>query len=334
MVVHFICMGNVYRSRLAEAYLNSLHLPHVKATSSGVYANMNLWGPIGSYTVPLLEDDGILNLTAPKWTQVSQAVIDQADVVICVNREVYSRVKAEFTLPLRTFIWDITDINKLLPQWQYHEAEVVAVTQRTYRHIKQRVDELAWLLTKPRSKSLLDIYAPDGRKLGIKADIDTVHQKGLWHRGVHAALYTRDGGLLLQKRSQSIIGNPGLWDFSMGGLSESGETGDQTLRRELKEELGLSLAKAEFLTTWRYNHYLSRYGLHSRALVDTYLVEIPTGVKLTIQPSEVAEAKVLPIKEATEFILAGHSHLGQTVPAHAFYRHLLRAIDQRLGVAV
>lgn len=336
MTVHFVCMGNVYRSRLAEAYLNSLGLPHVKASSSGVQASQNLWGPIGSYTVPLLEADGILKYTAPHWTQVDQSVIDSADIVICVNREVYSHLKANYRLPMRTFIWDITDINKLVPRWQYQTDEVRAVTRRTYRHIKTRVDELAQLLLKPHSKSMIDVYAPDGIKLGWQADVDTVNQKGLWHAGVHAVLYTPDGELLLQKRSQNIIGSPGLWDLSLGGYVDGGEEPEQALRREIGEELGAGkiIQDIKPLGLSRHSHYLPHYGLHSRVLLNSYAVKISHPQHLRLQKKEVDAVKLLSVGEATRFVKAGHGQLGQTLNCHRYLLKLIEAVKPELSTAL
>jgi protein-tyrosine-phosphatase len=40
MRVHFVCTGNLYRSRMAEAYLRSKAIPGLEVTSSGVLAEM------------------------------------------------------------------------------------------------------------------------------------------------------------------------------------------------------------------------------------------------------------------------------------------------------
>ena len=71
-----------------------------------------------------------------------------------------------------------------------------------------------------------------------------VHDKNLLHRAVHALVYDQDGRLYLQKRSLSKDTNPGLWDTSMGGHLESGETYDQAAIRETFEELGIVLEQA------------------------------------------------------------------------------------------
>jgi protein-tyrosine-phosphatase len=50
MRVHFICRGNVYRSRIAEAYLKSLELEGLEVLSSGTIARER-----SEFTKPIAE---------------------------------------------------------------------------------------------------------------------------------------------------------------------------------------------------------------------------------------------------------------------------------------
>ena len=55
-----------------------------------------------------------------------------------------------------------------------------------------------------------------------------------------AALLVRDGRVLLCLRSATRAYYPGVWDLP-GGHIEPGESDDAALRRELREELGITL---------------------------------------------------------------------------------------------
>jgi 16S rRNA (adenine1518-N6/adenine1519-N6)-dimethyltransferase len=67
-----------------------------------------------------------------------------------------------------------------------------------------------------------------------------VHGNNLRHRAVHLLIFNRRGELFLQKRSRWKDRHPLLWDSSAAGHVEAGEEYDETARRELEEELGVT----------------------------------------------------------------------------------------------
>jgi isopentenyl-diphosphate delta-isomerase len=69
-----------------------------------------------------------------------------------------------------------------------------------------------------------------------------VHARGLWHRAVHVLVFNAAGQVFLQKRSMLKDTAAGLWDSSCSGHVDSGEDYDASARRELGEEIGLTLA--------------------------------------------------------------------------------------------
>src|SRR4029079_19384427 len=70
-----------------------------------------------------------------------------------------------------------------------------------------------------------------------------VHACGLLHRAVHVLVYNSKGQVFLQKRSMNKDRQPGVWDSSSSGHVDSGEDYDSCTVRELREELGLVLAR-------------------------------------------------------------------------------------------
>ena len=71
-----------------------------------------------------------------------------------------------------------------------------------------------------------------------------VHAQKLWHRAVHVLVFNSRGEVFLQKRSMKKDTAAGLWDSSSSGHLDSGEDYDACAVRELREEIGLSIAKA------------------------------------------------------------------------------------------
>ena len=70
-----------------------------------------------------------------------------------------------------------------------------------------------------------------------------VHRLGLKHRAVHVLVFNSRGETFLQKRSMTKDREPGKWDSSSSGHVDSGEDYDACAVRELREEIGLTVAQ-------------------------------------------------------------------------------------------
>lgn len=57
---------------------------------------------------------------------------------------------------------------------------------------------------------------------------------------VHCAIFNSEGQMLIQKRQNSKKKWPNLWDISVGGVADKGETSQVAIARELSEELGIA----------------------------------------------------------------------------------------------
>ena len=76
-----------------------------------------------------------------------------------------------------------------------------------------------------------------------RAPRSEVHARGLRHRAVHVLVFNARGEVFLQKRSMQKDREPGVWDSSCSGHLDAGEDYDACAVRELREEIGLRLAR-------------------------------------------------------------------------------------------
>lgn len=68
---------------------------------------------------------------------------------------------------------------------------------------------------------------------------DDVHRLSLSHRAIHVLVFRQDGQIFLQKRGRHKQESPGLWDSSVAGHVDAGETYDACCVREIREEIGI-----------------------------------------------------------------------------------------------
>ncbi len=99
---------------------------------------------------------------------------------------------------------------------------------------------------------MLEVVDPEGRVLDIKPRDEVHGNPSLLHRVVHLIVTNSRGELLLQKRSPDKDVAPGRWDTSVGGHVAPGESLEEALKRETKEELGFTPEAPVFL--YRYIH--------------------------------------------------------------------------------
>lgn len=116
--IHFICRGNVYRSRLAEAYAKSLLTPvsNVKISSSGIEASLNLNGNVDPAAAKALEAENIKKNLASSWRQTTQQILDKADLLVFMSETVYKDALKQFDIQKdRSIVWHIEDIDNIYP---------------------------------------------------------------------------------------------------------------------------------------------------------------------------------------------------------------------------
>lgn len=140
MIIHFVCLGNIYRSRLAEAYLNSKNLPNVKVISSGIDAAGNNNRPISWLTQRLFEVYKLVPFQKPMWTQTTKELLDSADLTIFFNQKYYQFCVDNFSFNSKNYkIWEIADLDGNIKE----HVKKIAKTEKSFAIIRQKVDELA-----------------------------------------------------------------------------------------------------------------------------------------------------------------------------------------------
>lgn len=114
--IHFVCTGNTFRSRLAEALLKSNEIKNIEVSSSGVDAKADYDGPITWYGSRLAYRYGLLPFLKPYWTNTTAELLNAADLVIFMSKTHCEHCLHTLKSTIKSYeIWDIPDIADLVP---------------------------------------------------------------------------------------------------------------------------------------------------------------------------------------------------------------------------
>ena len=88
---------------------------------------------------------------------------------------------------------------------------------------------------------IIDLYDAERRKTGQTMVRGAKVPEGCYRMVVHICIFNSKGEMLIQLRTETKDSWPGVWDLSVGGSSQTGDTSRSAAHRELQEELGLDV---------------------------------------------------------------------------------------------
>ena len=96
------------------------------------------------------------------------------------------------------------------------------------------------------------IVTENGEVIGCRTRAYCHSGSFVLHPVVHLHVLNSAGNLYLQKRADNKDVQPGKWDTSVGGHIDFGETVEQALYREVREELGILNFEPVFMIRYKF----------------------------------------------------------------------------------
>ena len=143
----------------------------------------------------------------------------------------------------------------------------------------------------------IDVYDAQKRKTGAIKVRGEKPLEGEHLLVVHVGVINSERKLLIQQRSKEKAQFGGVWDLSAGGFAQAGETSDEAVRRELREEIGIEAGEdLHFLFTEPFHMIFD----------DMYVLKRDVQLQdLTLQKGEIDQVSWAACEEVIEMIRSG-----------------------------
>ena len=180
----------------------------------------------------------------------------------------------------------------------------------------------------------IDIVDQHGIPTGVSVPKSEIHSKGHLHNTAHVWFYSSEGNILLQQRAASKTIYPLLWDVSVAGHIDAGETYIEAALRETEEEIGLQL-KPESLSKIGVILHESSYNkgsIQDNEFHHVYISELKVGVnKLIPQEEEVEALKLVSLNEFKALLKQSESNSHFVSSNKSYYEFILNTIKEELN---
>lgn len=150
MIIHFVCTGNTYRSRLAQTYCNARQISGITAISSGITAEKNENGAVAWCAQRIIKNNNLIPFEKPIWQQTTKALLEEGDLTIFLTASHYVYCKKHFSFNKKYEVWDIADLDGFTPGMISVADDIAKIkaTENTFSIIKIQVDGLLFKLQK------------------------------------------------------------------------------------------------------------------------------------------------------------------------------------------
>lgn len=179
----------------------------------------------------------------------------------------------------------------------------------------------------------IDIVNKEGVPTGKSELKSVIHQNGFYHNTAHVWLYTEQGDILLSQRSAKKTICSLMWDVSVAGHIDAGETIVSAAIRETKEEIGLEITEKDLKKIGVFECFQSYdNGIKDNEFHNTFIGELKIPLKeLIIQEEEVEALKLVSFEQFKKLLKNIGFNGNHFVPSNKdYYQFVIESIIETL----
>ena len=179
---------------------------------------------------------------------------------------------------------------------------------------------------------LIDIVTKKGNSTSKTALKSVIHTKGYYHNTAHVWFYTTEGEILLSQRAASKTIYPLLWDVSVAGHVDAGESIEEAAIRETQEELGVTIKQDELEKIGVFECFQSyENGIIDNEFHHTYIAKLPVKIRsIQFDTHEVAAVKLVSITEFEALLTNSSKNSHFVASNYKYYKFVLKQIQNHL----
>ena len=178
----------------------------------------------------------------------------------------------------------------------------------------------------------IDVLTREGKPTGLVDLKSVIHEKGLYHHTAHVWLYTKNAEVLLSQRSALKTICPLMWDVSVAGHVDAGESIINGALREMREEIGLQLLETDLKKIGIFECFQTyANGIIDNEFHNTFIAELKVPLsQLKPQIEEVAALKLVSLIEFKNLLEYSEVN-GHFVPSNRnYYQTIIKSIEKSI----
>lgn len=177
---------------------------------------------------------------------------------------------------------------------------------------------------------LIDIVDRNGNPTGESALKSEIHTNGHYHNTAHIWFYNGKADILLAQRAKTKTICPLLWDVSVAGHVDAGETVIDAALRETQEEIGLTITENDLYKIGVFPCFQTyENGIIDNEFHHTYISKLEVTLNQLIpQQGEVESLKYMSIKACLEKLDNSDYNSHFISKNKSYYEYVFNAIAQ------